>query len=34
METTSVRNDIFGILIPKVNIFGKKKGKKKLACYE
>ena len=30
METTSIRNNLLGILIPKINIF----GKKKLACYE
>ena len=29
-ETTSIRNNLLGILIPKINIF----GKKKLACYE
>ena len=29
-ETTSIRKNLLGILIPKVNIF----GKKKLACYE
>ena len=29
METTSIRNNLFGILIPKINLFGKK-----LACYE
>ena len=29
-ETTSIRNNLLGILIPKMNIF----GKKKLACYE
>ena len=30
METTSTRNNLLEILIPKINIF----GKKKLACYE
>ena len=30
METTSIRNNLLGILIPKINIF----GKEKLACYE
>ena len=29
-ETASIRNNLFGILIPKTNIF----GRKKLACYE
>ena len=29
-ETISIRNNLLGILIPKINIF----GKKKLACYE
>ena len=29
-ETTFIRNNLLGILIPKINIF----GKKKLACYE
>ena len=28
-ETISIRNNLLGILIPKINIFGKK-----LACYE
>ena len=30
METTSIKSNRFGILIPKINIF----GKKNLACYE
>ena len=29
-EAISIRNNLLGILIPKINIF----GKKKLACYE
>ena len=29
-ETTSIQNNLPGILIPEINIF----GKKKLACYE
>ena len=29
-ETVSIRNNLLGILIPQINIF----GKKKLACYE
>ena len=29
-ETTSIRNSLFEILIPKINIF----GKNKLVCYE
>ena len=29
-ETTSIRNNLLGILIPEINIF----GKKKLSCYE
>ena len=30
MKTTSIKNNLLGILIPKIIIF----GKKKLACYE
>ena len=30
MKTTSIKNSLLGILIPKIIIF----GKKKLACYE